>query len=220
MVKCVRLVVTHHQVDSRRLTLQPASDNRWDQHFARRGEAASHPPVHTTSDIPPDTFSAFVFLFQCDSDLCRIIVSSHPQIDPYASAADPLNQKVEGTAWRSKPSWYIVATKDRTVQPELQRFLARRMGAITVETASSHVNSDHCVIGPDGGWRCQAPAVLSLPERFRYYRELSPGVASDWADSDGPSASTPPIEPRGAAGATRSRRPGAAGGRNGEPSQL
>jgi len=56
-----------------------------------------------------------------------------------APAADLFNQKVEGTAWRSKPSWYIVATKDRTVQPELQHFVAKRMGAITVETASSHV---------------------------------------------------------------------------------
>jgi hypothetical protein len=32
-----------------------------------------------------------------------------------------------------------VATKDRTVQPEMQRFVAKRMGATTVETASSHV---------------------------------------------------------------------------------
>jgi len=56
-----------------------------------------------------------------------------------APAADLFNQKVDGTAWRSKPSWYIVATKDRTVQPELQRFVAKRMGANTVETASSHV---------------------------------------------------------------------------------
>ena len=56
-----------------------------------------------------------------------------------APAADLFNQKAEGTAWRSKPSWYIVATKDRTVQPELQRFVAKRMGATTVETASSHV---------------------------------------------------------------------------------
>jgi pimeloyl-ACP methyl ester carboxylesterase len=56
-----------------------------------------------------------------------------------APAADLFNQKVEGTAWRSKPTWYIVATKDRTVQPELERFVAKRMGAITVETASSHV---------------------------------------------------------------------------------
>jgi pimeloyl-ACP methyl ester carboxylesterase len=48
-------------------------------------------------------------------------------------------QKVEGTAWKSKPSWYVVATKDRTVQPELQRFVAKRMGATLVEVESSHV---------------------------------------------------------------------------------
>jgi hypothetical protein len=34
---------------------------------------------------------------------------------------DLFNQKVEGTAWRSKPSWYIVARNDRTVHPELER---------------------------------------------------------------------------------------------------
>jgi pimeloyl-ACP methyl ester carboxylesterase len=56
-----------------------------------------------------------------------------------APAADLFNQKMLGTAWRSKPSWYIVATKDRTVQPELQRFLAKRMNATITETESSHV---------------------------------------------------------------------------------
>jgi pimeloyl-ACP methyl ester carboxylesterase len=54
-------------------------------------------------------------------------------------AADLFNQKVDGTAWRSKPSWYIVATKDRTVHPELERFVAKRMGATTIETDTSHV---------------------------------------------------------------------------------
>ena len=39
----------------------------------------------------------------------------------------------------SKPSWYIVATEDRTIQPELERFVAKRMGATTVELRSSHV---------------------------------------------------------------------------------
>ena len=53
--------------------------------------------------------------------------------------ADLFDQKVEGTAWKSKPSWYIVATKDRTVHPELQRFVAKRMGATTYESESSHV---------------------------------------------------------------------------------
>ncbi len=56
-----------------------------------------------------------------------------------APAADLFNQKVEGTAWRSKPSWYIVAKNDRTVQPELERFVATRMGATTYELDSSHV---------------------------------------------------------------------------------
>jgi pimeloyl-ACP methyl ester carboxylesterase len=56
-----------------------------------------------------------------------------------APAADLFTQKVDGTAWKSKPSWYIVATKDRTVHPELERFVAKRMGATTVETDSSHV---------------------------------------------------------------------------------
>jgi pimeloyl-ACP methyl ester carboxylesterase len=52
---------------------------------------------------------------------------------------DLFNQKVDGVAWRSKSSWYIVATEDRTVQPELQRFVAKRMGATVVELRSSHV---------------------------------------------------------------------------------
>jgi pimeloyl-ACP methyl ester carboxylesterase len=56
-----------------------------------------------------------------------------------APAADLFNQKVDGTAWKSKPSWYIVAKNDRTVHPELQRFVAKRMRATTYEVDSSHV---------------------------------------------------------------------------------
>jgi pimeloyl-ACP methyl ester carboxylesterase len=52
---------------------------------------------------------------------------------------DLFDQKAEGTAWKTKPSWYVLATKDRTVNPDLQRFVAKRMGATTIETASSHV---------------------------------------------------------------------------------
>jgi pimeloyl-ACP methyl ester carboxylesterase len=52
---------------------------------------------------------------------------------------DLFTQKLDGVAWRSKPSWYIVATEDRTVHPELERFVAKRMGATTVELRSSHV---------------------------------------------------------------------------------
>ena len=57
----------------------------------------------------------------------------------YAPAVDLFNGKVEGAAWKSKPSWYIVAKKDRTVHPDLERFFAKRMGATTYEADSSHV---------------------------------------------------------------------------------
>ena len=57
----------------------------------------------------------------------------------FAPAADLFTQKLDGVAWRSKPASYIVATNDRTVQPESQRFLAKRMGATTHEVDSSHV---------------------------------------------------------------------------------
>jgi pimeloyl-ACP methyl ester carboxylesterase len=54
-------------------------------------------------------------------------------------AADLFNQKVPGVAWRTKPSAYIVATQDHAVNPELERFSAKRMGAATYEVESSHV---------------------------------------------------------------------------------
>jgi pimeloyl-ACP methyl ester carboxylesterase len=52
---------------------------------------------------------------------------------------DLFEAKVGGTAWKSKPSWYIVGKNDRTVHPDLERFFAKRMGATTYELDSSHV---------------------------------------------------------------------------------
>ncbi|MBN3898341.1 MAG: alpha/beta hydrolase [Nostoc sp. NOS(2021)] len=43
-------------------------------------------------------------------------------------------------AWRSKPSWYAVSTQDRTTAPELEKFLANRMKANTIELESSHLS--------------------------------------------------------------------------------
>ena len=48
--------------------------------------------------------------------------------------------KTTVAAWRSKPSWYAVSTQDRTINPHLQRFMARRMKAATVELDASHVS--------------------------------------------------------------------------------
>ena len=48
--------------------------------------------------------------------------------------------RVSQAAWRSKPSFYAVSTQDRTINPDLQRYMASRMGARTVELPSSHVS--------------------------------------------------------------------------------
>jgi pimeloyl-ACP methyl ester carboxylesterase len=51
-----------------------------------------------------------------------------------------LADRTTHAAWRSKPSWYAVSTEDRTINPDLQRFMAKRMGAKTIEVKASHVS--------------------------------------------------------------------------------
>ena len=50
-----------------------------------------------------------------------------------------LTGKTTHAAWRSKPSFYAVSTEDRTINPDLERFMAKRMGAKTIEVTASHL---------------------------------------------------------------------------------
>ena len=47
--------------------------------------------------------------------------------------------KTTNAAWRTKPSFYAVSTQDRTINPDLERFMAKRMGAKTIEIEASHL---------------------------------------------------------------------------------
>jgi pimeloyl-ACP methyl ester carboxylesterase len=51
-----------------------------------------------------------------------------------------LTGKTTQAAWRSKPSYFAVSTEDRTINPDLQRFMAKRMGAKTIEVRASHLS--------------------------------------------------------------------------------
>jgi hypothetical protein len=53
-----------------------------------------------------------------------------------------LSGKTTQATWRSKPSYYAVSTDDRTINPDLQRFMAKRMGAKTVEVKSTPSGAD------------------------------------------------------------------------------
>ena len=53
--------------------------------------------------------------------------------------ADLFGQPVHGAAWKTKPTYYVLGANDRTVHPDLQRFVAKRMNAKVTELQSSHV---------------------------------------------------------------------------------
>ena len=54
-------------------------------------------------------------------------------------AASTFNDVMDTPAWRSLPSWYLVATDDQAIPPDVERLFAQRMGATTTEVAASHV---------------------------------------------------------------------------------
>ena len=51
---------------------------------------------------------------------------------------EALNGTISGPAWRSKPSWYLIATDDRMIPPLAQRTMAERTGATISEVPGSH----------------------------------------------------------------------------------
>jgi hypothetical protein len=55
---------------------------------------------------------------------------------PWAVAA--LSGAVSKPAWRTKPSWYLVATEDKMIPPPAQRQMSTRAGSTVVEAAGSH----------------------------------------------------------------------------------
>jgi pimeloyl-ACP methyl ester carboxylesterase len=83
------------------------------------------------------TETAFLRDFAGDlpADRARVLYATQ---QPFHKAL--LTGKTQHAAWRSKPSFYAVSTQDRTINPDLQRFMAKRMGATTIEIESSHLS--------------------------------------------------------------------------------
>jgi pimeloyl-ACP methyl ester carboxylesterase len=50
------------------------------------------------------------------------------------------NARTTVAAWRTKPSWYAVSKQDRTIDPDLERFMAKRMNATTIEIDAGHLS--------------------------------------------------------------------------------
>jgi pimeloyl-ACP methyl ester carboxylesterase len=54
-------------------------------------------------------------------------------------STDSFTHKVTSPAWKTKPSWYMVASADRSINPQQERMMAKRANAKTVEVNASHV---------------------------------------------------------------------------------
>jgi pimeloyl-ACP methyl ester carboxylesterase len=54
-------------------------------------------------------------------------------------STDAFTHKVSNPAWKHKPTWYMVASADRSINPQQERMMAKRANAKTVEVNSSHV---------------------------------------------------------------------------------
>ena len=82
--------------------------------------------------MTPDAVKSFAGDLPADEQ--KLVWATH-----YAPDLNLFNTKAEGTAWKNKPTWYIVGKKDHTVHPDLERFVAKRMNAHTTELDTSHV---------------------------------------------------------------------------------
>ena len=83
--------------------------------------------------LPEDDF---VNHFAADVDPVKARVMFAVQ---QALSATALQEVMGVPAWKSVPSWYLVAADDQAIPPDAERLFAKRMGATTVEVPSSHV---------------------------------------------------------------------------------
>ena len=51
---------------------------------------------------------------------------------------EALSGAISEPAWKTKPSWYLVATEDKMIPPPAQRFMSKRAGSTVVEVKGSH----------------------------------------------------------------------------------
>src|ERR1700736_289084 len=104
--------------------------------IANPAPAAPVPPI-----LPPQDGFLFLdktkfpeaFAADVNPDLAAFMADSQV---PWGVGA--LSGEISDPAWRNKPTWYLIATEDRMIPPDAQRFMASRANATQVEAAGSH----------------------------------------------------------------------------------
>jgi pimeloyl-ACP methyl ester carboxylesterase len=108
------------------------------------GLAERFAPTPLGSAVAPDSAG---FLFIDRKKFRSAFANDLPEQDAavLAAAQKPLaasifGEPIKAAAWKSIPSWYVVSTQDNAINPDLERFMAKRMNAKTTELKASHVS--------------------------------------------------------------------------------
>lgn len=99
------------------------------------GQANFRPDAYGFLWIEPEAFPES-FVQDIDPIQARVMAAVQKPL-----SASVFGDKVSQAAWKSKPSWYLVSENDRIINPDLERFMAKRMGAEeTISISSSHAS--------------------------------------------------------------------------------
>jgi len=105
------------------------------------GKKFAQPPLNSAL-IPDAAGSLYIDRAKFHDAFCKDLPEAEARVmaatqKPLASSV--FEASVPTAAWRTIPSWYVVSSQDQAINPDLERFYAKRMGAKTSEIAASHV---------------------------------------------------------------------------------
>ena len=100
------------------------------------------PPALSSALVPDAAGFLYIDRAKFHDAFCKDVPAADARV--MAATQKPVNgsvfaASVPGGAWKTIPSWYIVSAEDQAINPELERFYAKRIGATTTEIRSSHV---------------------------------------------------------------------------------
>jgi pimeloyl-ACP methyl ester carboxylesterase len=109
--------------------------------IAEAGNNFPAPPLNAAL-VPDSAGFLYIQREKVHDVFCKDLSETDARV--IAATQKPLNKsvftaKVVNVAWKTVPSWFIIGTEDRAINPDLERFLAKRMKAKTTELKSSHV---------------------------------------------------------------------------------
>jgi pimeloyl-ACP methyl ester carboxylesterase len=102
----------------------------------------SGPPAPNSGILPPKDGYVWYDVAKYHSGFCADLPKDKAAFmadSQIPVSAVSFGESIANPAWKTKPSWYVVATEDQTIPPDGQRFMAKRAGATVTELKSSHV---------------------------------------------------------------------------------